>query len=138
MGLKCSRYLQLGSTKPFSDLFKDRTNGRNLFYLSTRDGTKTGVSSKPHLADLLFEIVFRSGGGSGIVRSLFECQGCLESSELISDGTASLDNSLLNLYAIYARYGTINILLPFTDLLRNARPYVARPASFSSHLLLRS
>ena len=45
---------------------------------------------------------------------------------------------LLNLYAIYARYGTINILLPFTDLLRNARPYVARPASFSSHLLLRS
>ena len=40
---------------------------------------------------------------------------------------------LLNLYAIYARYGTINILLPFTDLLRNARPYVARPASFSSH-----
>ena len=93
MGLKCSRYLQLGSTKPFSDLFKDRTNGRNLFYLSTRDGTKTGVSSKPHLADLLFEIVFRSGGGSGIVRSLFECQGCLESSELISDGTASFDNS---------------------------------------------
>ena len=39
-------------------------------------------------------------------------------------------NRLLNLYAIYARYGTINILLPFTDLLRNARPYVARPAFF--------
>ena len=93
MGLKCLRYLQLGSTKPFSDLFKDRTNGHNLFYLSTWDGTKTGVSSKPHLADLLFEIVFRSGGSSGIVRSLFECQGCLESSELISDGMASFDNS---------------------------------------------
>ena len=26
---------------------------------------------------------------------------------------------LLNLYAIYTRNGTINILLPFTDLLRN-------------------
>ena len=93
MGLKCSRYLQLGSTKPFSDLFKDGTNGHNLFYLSTRDGTKTGVSSKAHLDDLLSEIVFRSGGGSGvIVRSLFECQGCPESSELISDRTASLNN----------------------------------------------
>ena len=50
----------------------------------------------------------------------------------------SLQSYVLNLYAIYARYGTINILLPFTDLLRNARPYGARPASFSSHLLLRS
>ena len=47
-------------------------------------------------------------------------------------------NLLLNLYAIYARYGTINILLPFTDLLRNVRPYVTRPAFFSSHLQLRS
>ena len=28
------------------------------------------------------------------------------------------------LYATYARNGTINVLLPFTDLLRNARPYV--------------
>ena len=45
-------------------------------------------------------------------------------------------NVMLNLYAIYARNGTINILLPFTDLLRNVRPYVVRPASFSSHLLL--
>ena len=44
----------------------------------------------------------------------------------------------LNLYAIYTRNGTINILLPFTDLLRNTRPYVTRPASYSSHLLLRS
>ena len=44
--------------------------------------------------------------------------------------------SLLNLYAIYARNGTINILLPFMDLLHNAQPYIARPASFSPHLLL--
>ena len=35
----------------------------------------------------------RSGGGAGvIVGSLFECPECLESSELISDGMASLDN----------------------------------------------
>ena len=45
---------------------------------------------------------------------------------------------MLNLYAIYARNGTINILLPFTDLLRNVQPYVVRTTSFSSHLLLRS
>ena len=45
---------------------------------------------------------------------------------------------VLNLYAIYACNGTINILLPFTDLLHNTRPYVAHPTSFSSHLLLRS
>ena len=57
-----------------------------------RDRTKTGVS-EPHLADRLFEIVFRSGSGAGvIVGSLFECPGCTGSSELISDGTASLDN----------------------------------------------
>ena len=43
---------------------------------------------------------------------------------------------MINLYAIYARNGTINILLPFMDLLHNARPYVTRPASFSSHLHL--
>ena len=29
-------------------------------------------------------------------------------------------SQVLNLYAIYAHNGTINILLPFTDLLRNA------------------
>ena len=45
---------------------------------------------------------------------------------------------LLNLYAIYAHNGTINILLPFTDLLCNAQPYVAHPASFLSHLHLQS
>ena len=45
---------------------------------------------------------------------------------------------VLNLYAIYAHNGTINILLPFMDLLCNARAYVMCPASFSSHLLLRS
>ena len=54
---------------------------------------KAGVPSKPHLPDRLFEIVFRSGGGTGVtVKSLFECPGCTGSSELISDGTASLDN----------------------------------------------
>ena len=47
-------------------------------------------------------------------------------------------SSGLNLYAIYARNGTINILLPFTDLLCNAQPYVTCPASFLSHLHLRS
>ena len=46
--------------------------------------------------------------------------------------------TMLNLYATYARNGTINVLLPFTDLLHNVRPYVARPASFSSHLQLQS
>ena len=45
---------------------------------------------------------------------------------------------LLNLYVTYARNGMINILLPFMDLLRNVRPYVTCPASFSSHLQLRS
>ena len=49
-------------------------------------------------------------------------------------GLAYMKHLMLNLYAIYARNGTINILLPFTDLLRNARPYVTRPASFSSSL----
>ena len=45
---------------------------------------------------------------------------------------------VLNLYAIYAQNGTINILLPFMDLLCNVQPYVMCPASFSSHLHLRS
>ena len=45
---------------------------------------------------------------------------------------------VLNLYAIYAHNGTINILIPFMDLLRNAWPYVTRPAFFSSYLLLQS
>ena len=45
---------------------------------------------------------------------------------------------LLNLYATYARNGTINMLLPFMDLLRNVQPYVAHPAPFSSHLQLQS
>ena len=45
---------------------------------------------------------------------------------------------ILNLYAIYARNGMITILLPFTDLLRNARPYIAHPTSLSSHLHLQS
>ena len=43
---------------------------------------------------------------------------------------------MLNLYAIYTQNGMINILLPFMDLLCNAQPYVARPASFLSHLHL--
>ena len=43
---------------------------------------------------------------------------------------------VLNLYVIYAQNGIINILLPFTDLLCNAQPYIARPASLSSHLHL--
>ena len=43
---------------------------------------------------------------------------------------------VLNLYAIYAHNGTINILLPFMDLLHNTRPYIMHPASFLSHLLL--
>ena len=33
-----------------------------------------------------------SGGCGVIVGSMFECPGCPENSELISDGTASLDN----------------------------------------------
>ena len=56
-----------------------------------RDRTKTGVS-EPHLADRLFKIVYRGGSGGVILGSLFECSGCPVSSELISDGTASLDN----------------------------------------------
>ena len=43
---------------------------------------------------------------------------------------------VLNLYVIYAWNGMINVLLPFTDLLHNAQPYVACPASFLSHLHL--
>ena len=49
-----------------------------------------------------------------------------------------MTKQVLNLYAIYAQNGTINVLLPFTDLLHNARPYVVCPTSFSSHLHLRS
>ena len=45
---------------------------------------------------------------------------------------------VLNLYAIYAQNGMINILLPFMDLLCNAQPYVTHPASFLSHLHLQS
>ena len=56
-----------------------------------RDRTKTGVS-EPHLADRPFEIVYRGGSGGVIAGSLFECSGCPVSSELISDGTASLGN----------------------------------------------
>ena len=56
---------------------------------------------------------------------------CIESSR-------HLKVNMLNLYAIYARNGTINILLPFTDLLHNTWPYVTRPASFLSHLQLQS
>ena len=52
------------------------------------------------------------------------------------DGGGGCKRGMLNLYVTYARNGTINVLLPFTDLLRNARPYVTRPASFSSHLQL--
>ena len=56
----------------------------------------------------------------------------------VTGGDWELLDEVLNLYAIYARNGTINILLPFTDLLRNTRPYVTRPTSFSSHLQLQS
>ena len=52
---------------------------------------KTGVS-EPHLADRLFEIVYRGGSGGVTVGSLFECSGCPESSKLISDRTASMGN----------------------------------------------
>ena len=43
---------------------------------------------------------------------------------------------VLNLYVIYAQNGTINVLLPFTDLLHDTQPYVMCPTSFSSHLHL--
>ena len=36
--------------------------------------------------------MYRGGSGGVIVGSLFECSECPVSSELISDGTASLDN----------------------------------------------
>ena len=45
---------------------------------------------------------------------------------------------LLKLYAIYARNGTIYLLLPFLDFLHNAQPYIVHPAFLSSHLLLQS
>ena len=54
------------------------------------------------------------------------------------NGCDGVSRYMLNLYTTYARNGTINVLLPFTDLLRNARPYIACPASFSSHLQLQS
>ena len=53
--------------------------------------------------------------------------------------TQTLQNSqtlVLNLYVIYTRNGTINILLPFMDLLHNAWPYIAHPTSLLSHLHL--
>ena len=36
--------------------------------------------------------MYRGGGGGVTVGSLFECSECPESSELISDGTASMGN----------------------------------------------
>ena len=85
------------SNSPIFSLIFSKTGQIGISYFFPRGmerRSKTSVSSKPYFADRLFDMVFRGGGGSGvIVQSLFECPGCPESSDLISDGTAYLDNS---------------------------------------------
>ena len=65
---KGGTYSQIRFTKLFSDLFKDVTKSASFFPRGTGDRC-----SEPHLADRFFGIVFRSGGGTGvIVGYLFE------------------------------------------------------------------